>query len=73
MEEWISGLRGELNTEPIYIGIGNFDERDGRLPLIYDWRAPVSSFLFYDFDRGPASYEAPGGVVCGGNMRKVAV
>ena len=37
---------------------------DGRLPLIYDWRAPVSS-LFYDFDRGPASYEAPGGVVCG--------
>ena len=57
-------FEGEEDPEPIYIGIGNFDEGDGRLPLIYDWRAPVSS-LFYDFDRGPASYEAPGGVVCG--------
>lgn len=28
------------------------------MPLIYDWRAPVSS-LFYDYDKGKASYEAP--------------
>ena len=28
------------------------------IPLIYDWRAPVSA-LFYDFDKGEASYEAP--------------
>ena len=28
--------------------------------MIYDWRAPVSG-LFYDYDKGSASYEAPGG------------
>ena len=28
---------------------------------MYDWRAPVSG-LFYDYDKGPASYEAPSGV-----------
>ena len=33
-------------------------------PLIYDWRAPVSG-LFYDYDRGQASYEAPGGTIEG--------
>ena len=34
------------------------------MPLIYDWRAPVSS-LFYDYDSGEASYEAPGGEMYG--------
>ena len=33
-------------------------------PLIYDWRAPVSG-LFYDYDKGPASYEAPAGRIEG--------
>jgi len=33
-------------------------------PLIYDWRAPVSG-LFYDYDKGPASYEAPAGTIRG--------
>ena len=37
---------------------------EGELPLIYDWRSPVSG-LFYDFDRGPASYLAPGGEMTG--------
>lgn len=55
---------GETQPETFYIGIGNFAERPGALPLIYDWRAPVSS-LFYDYDKGAASYEAPGGVVEG--------
>ncbi len=55
---------GETQPETFYIGIGNFAERPGALPLIYDWRAPVSS-LFYDYDKGVASYEAPGGVVEG--------
>lgn len=49
---------GEDEPEVFYIGIGNFAQRRGGLPLIYDWRAPVSS-LFYDYDKGPASYEAP--------------
>lgn len=51
---------GESTPEAFYIGIGNFAGRAGGVPLIYDWRAPVSS-LFYDYDRGEASYEAPGG------------
>ena len=51
---------GEDEAESFYIGIGNFAERPGSVPLIYDWRAPVSG-LFYDYDRGPGCYEAPGG------------
>lgn len=51
---------GEEESETFYIGIGNFAPRSGMRPLIYDWRAPVSG-LFYDYDRGPAAYDAPGG------------
>lgn len=55
---------GDDEPEIFYIGIGNFAEEAGRIPLIYDWRAPVSA-LFYDFDKGEASYEAPAGRMCG--------
>lgn len=55
---------GEEEPEQFYIGIGNFAEQAGHVPLIYDWRAPVSG-LFYDFDKGEASYEAPGGLMEG--------
>lgn len=51
---------GEEESETFYIGIGNFAPCAGMRPLIYDWRAPVSG-LFYDYDRGPAAYDAPGG------------
>ena len=51
---------GEEESETFYIGIGNFAPLAGMRPLIYDWRAPVSG-LFYDYDRGPAAYDAPGG------------
>lgn len=59
-------FRYEDEDEPeiFYIGIGNFAERTGSIPLIYDWRAPVSG-LFYDFDKGSAFYEAPGGEMRG--------
>lgn len=50
----------EEEAEIFYIGIGNFAENAGGVPLVYDWRAPVSG-LFYDFDKGDAFYEAPGG------------
>lgn len=36
---------GEDEPEIFYIGIGNFAERTGMLPLIYDWRAPVSGLF----------------------------
>lgn len=55
---------GEEDAEKFYIGIGNFSQKAGHMPLIYDWRAPVSG-LFYDYDKGPASYEAPLGLMEG--------
>ncbi len=60
---------GDETAEEFYIGIANFAERTGSLPLIYDWRAPVSG-LFYDYDKGEASYEAPGGVMDGEILSK---
>lgn len=52
---------GDEEAETFYIGIGNLSESAGSLPLVYDWRAPVSG-LFYDYDKGTASYEAPSGI-----------
>ena len=57
-------FEGEDEPEAFYIGIGNFAEKTGMTPLIYDWRAPVSG-LFYDYDKGPAAYEAPAGTITG--------
>ena len=59
----------EDEPETFYIGIGNFAEEHGHIPLIYDWRAPVSG-LFYDYDKGEASYEAPGGTMSGEILSK---
>ena len=52
---------GDEEAETFYIGIGNLSESAGSLPLVYDWRAPVSG-LFSDYDKGSASYEAPSGI-----------
>lgn len=60
---------GDEEAETFYIGIGNFAERTGSIPLVYDWRAPVSG-LFYDYDKGLASYEAPGGIMEGEILSK---
>lgn len=56
----------ESDEEPerFYVGIGNLAERAGSRPLVNDWRAPVSG-LFYDYDKGPASYDAPAGTMKG--------
>ncbi len=60
---------GEEAAENFYIGIGNFSEKQGSIPLIYDWRAPVGG-LFYDYDKGRASYEAPAGMLEGEILSK---
>lgn len=60
---------GEDEAESFYIGIGNFAEKTGAVPLIYDWRAPVSG-LFYDYDKGKAFYEAPSGILEGEILTK---
>lgn len=46
----------------VYIGLSNIS--DNGKPCVFDWRAPISS-LYYDYDEGPAEYEAPDGVVKG--------
>ena len=51
-------------TAAYYIGIHDFRDEETQAPWVYDWRAPVSS-LFYDFETGPARYEAPSGVIPG--------
>lgn len=60
---------GEEEAEEFYIGIGNFSEDLGRMPLIFDWRAPVSG-LFYDYEKGKAEYLAPAGRITGEILSK---
>ncbi len=55
---------GEEEPESYYIGIGSFSEKAAGVPLVFDWRAPVSS-LFYDYDKGRASFTAPAGEMTG--------
>ena len=37
--------------------------------ILYDWRSPICS-LFYDYETGPCSYKAPGGIMTGELKRK---
>jgi len=53
----------EPDAEPIYIGPFSFTDGSNQM-LIYDWRAPISS-MYYDYELGPASYEAPMGTIAG--------
>lgn len=43
-----------------YIGVNNLTKLGEDIPLICDWRAPVSC-LFYDYELGEAEYNAPNG------------
>lgn len=60
---------GDEEPEIYYIGIGNLAKERAAQPLIFDWRAPVSG-LFYDYDKGPAQFTAPMGVLTGEITRK---
>ncbi|HHY15416.1 MAG TPA: AAA family ATPase [Firmicutes bacterium] len=50
--------------EKLYIGVRSVIDQKSGWPLVYDWRAPVSS-MFYDYGLGEAEYEGPGGVYRG--------
>lgn len=50
--------------QPVYLGIHAFYDSENNENLIHDWRAPISS-MFYDYELGEASYEAPSGIVSG--------
>ena len=58
---------GSPGDETYYIGRFGFQYK--KKPLIYDWRAPVSG-MFYDYENGPASFEAPAGRITGQLTRK---
>ncbi len=53
----------EDNTKnDIYIGLTYLTDKENQ--IIYDWRSPISS-VFYDYEQGPAQYEAPMGTIKG--------
>lgn len=60
---------GEDEPEIYYIGIASLARGRAEHPCVFDWRAPVSG-LFYDFDKGPAGFLAPLGMVRGEITRK---
>lgn len=55
--------------DPVYVGVHHFRDELARETLVYDWRAPISS-MFYDFETGPAHYDAPDGKIEGEVSRK---
>ena len=59
-------FRYEEEEEPdtYYIGIGDFSPSKGDVPLVCDWRAPISG-LFYDYEVGKAAFKAPMGEIFG--------
>ncbi|MFO7690228.1 MAG: AAA family ATPase [Cryobacterium sp.] len=51
-------------AHPYYIGVHGFWDPETQNLRVHDWRAPVSS-LYYDYETGAASFEAPEGVAEG--------
>lgn len=58
---------GDQPPVPFYIGRFAFNHENQI--MIFDWRAPVAS-MFYDYELGPAGYDAPSGRVNGRLTRK---
>ena len=54
--------KDEQLIEKIYIGRFSFLHENEL--LIYDWRSPIAS-MFYDYETGPAKYDAPIGQIEG--------
>ena len=52
----------EDGLKDIYIGLTYLTKNNEN--VIYDWRSPISS-IFYDYESGNVSYEAPGGIING--------
>ena len=57
---------GEINN--IYMSLTYLKDKNEN-NILYDWRSPICS-LFYDYEIGPCSYEAPGGTFSGELKRK---
>lgn len=50
--------------QSVYVGLSNVSDEREFMPLVCDWRAPVSS-MFYDFELGKSSYHACGEEIFG--------
>lgn len=55
---------GSEREEKIYIGTRSLSDPETYEMYVYDWRAPIAG-MYYDYGPGPASYEAPEGMVKG--------
>ncbi|MBW6521734.1 MAG: AAA family ATPase [Desulfoarculaceae bacterium] len=55
---------GQKQPLAVYVGIHAFFDEEQKKNLIYDWRAPIAT-MFYDYETGKASYEAPSGEIGG--------
>ena len=45
-------------AESFYIGLSTVEDEDNFDIFVFDWRSPVAN-MFYDFEAGPAYYDAP--------------
>lgn len=54
----------ERLREAVYVGVHDFQDDETKRIVVHDWRAPISS-MFYEYEIGPARYEAPSGEVEG--------
>lgn len=57
-------MRDNGQPQPVYIGVHHFHDEIDKQNVVFDWRSPIAS-LFYDYETGPASYQAPDGKVSG--------
>jgi DNA helicase-2/ATP-dependent DNA helicase PcrA len=55
---------GFEEREKIYVGLGNVMDPATNDIYVFDWRAPICS-IFYRHELGPATYEAPIGLISG--------
>ena len=62
-------FREDNSEESIAYYIGRFSFNYGDELLIFDWRAPIAS-MFYDYEIGPAGFDAPQGRIEGKLTRK---
>lgn len=62
-------FRDQTDDEPLKVYIGRFSFHYKKELLIFDWRAPIAG-MFYDYEVGPAGYNAPMGRICGELTRK---
>ena len=55
-------FESDEGTQDIYIGLTYLTDKNEN--IIYDWRSPIAS-IFYDYEPGKVSYEAPMGIIHG--------